>query len=391
MSVATIVSFGQRGADRLQRRPERGAQLVVLAREFAAQPLHLLRGGPPARLVRPAFKSLRDRLQRRPGIGQDRQARAVGPRQRFRIDVDADQLAADDHLLVPQIGFGNLGAHREHHVGLLDDRDGLRVRQHRAGVQPMAVRQHPLGRDGGEHDGADPLGDRRDACGMPPRPAADDHHRPNRLLQKSRGPGDVVRRGVRRARGSASRPARAGGRLQHVDGHLEIGRARPPPGKARERRGDRILHVARRARGQRRLGHAVRRPALVAHLVQPAAAERLVGGIERGGDHQHRHRIRPRLAERRHDVGEPRPGDREANAGPPRRPGIAVGHEAGALLVARQHVADRRTRQGPVHLDVMHPRNAEDGVDAIGLEQSDDRLADADLHRSPPLRALPSL
>ena len=61
--------------------------------------------------------------------------------------------------------------------------------------------------------------------------------------------------------------------------------------------------------------------------------------------------------------------------GLPRGAGIAVGHEARALLVARQDVLDPRARQGAVHLDIVDARNAEDGIDAIGFEQADKGLA----------------
>ena len=60
----------------------------------------------------------------------------------------------------------------------------------------------------------------------------------------------------------------------------------------------------------------------------------------------------------------PGPGDEEADPRPARGPGIAVGHEARALLMARLDMADAASRQAAVKLEGMRARNAEHGVDA---------------------------
>ena len=75
------------------------------------------------------------------------------------------------------------------------------------------------------------------------------------------------------------------------------------------------------------------------------------------------------------DVGHARAGDDEAHAGLAGDAGIAVGHEAGALLVARRDVPDAGRRQAAIELDGMHAGNAEDQLDAIGFEQLHQELA----------------
>ncbi len=56
-------------------------------------------------------------------------------------------------------------------------------------------------------------------------------------------------------------------------------------------------------------------------------------------------------------------------------PGIAVGHEAGTLLVTRRDVPDPCGRQAAVELDRVHARDAEHRVDPVALEHVDESLA----------------
>ena len=98
-------------------------------------------------------------------------------------------------------------------------------------------------------------------------------------------------------------------------------------------------------------------------------------GIVDAGDDQHRHRVGVGLRHGGDDIGHAGPGDDEAGgrfAGGAR---VAVGHEAGALFVARRDVAQARVGQPAVEFDGMHARNAEDDFDAIGLQQLDQYLA----------------
>ncbi|MCY1177938.1 hypothetical protein D9M73_182670 [compost metagenome] len=93
-----------------------------------------------------------------------------------------------------------------------------------------------------------------------------------------------------------------------------------------------------------------------------------------GGDHQHRYRVRIRLAHGGDDVGHAGTGDDETHPGLATGAGITVGHEAGALLMARADVFQAAAMQAAVQLDRMHAGNAEDGIDAIAFQQLNERL-----------------
>ena len=114
---------------------------------------------------------------------------------------------------------------------------------------------------------------------------------------------------------------------------------------------------------------------LVGDLMQPAAAlAEVVAGID-AAEHQHGHGIGEGLADGGAGVHHPRTGDQDANAGLARGAGIAVGHESRPLLMAHADVADAALGQAFVEIEGMDARNAEDGVDATGLEKGDGRLA----------------
>src|SRR5206468_3015325 len=66
---------------------------------------------------------------------------------------------------------------------------------------------------------------------------------------------------------------------------------------------------------------------------------------------------------------------------------VALGHVAGALLVPRQDVPDRRAlREGVVGRENRAAGEPEDGVDALGLERAEERVCSCHLlrHAVPP-------
>ena len=77
-----------------------------------------------------------------------------------------------------------------------------------------------------------------------------------------------------------------------------------------------------------------------------------------------------RLAKWREDVRHAGPGDHDADARAVGHAAVAVGHEAGALLVARHDVADAARGEPTVDLERVHAGNAEHDVDAALLEQA---------------------
>ncbi len=106
----------------------------------------------------------------------------------------------------------------------------------------------------------------------------------------------------------------------------------------------------------------------------PIAHAELFGAVD-GGDHQHGHGIGIGLAHGGEDVGHAGAGDDEADTGLAADAGIAIGHEAGTLLVARRHVADAGLGQAAIELDRVHAGNAEHQLDAISLEELHQQFA----------------
>ena len=98
------------------------------------------------------------------------------------------------------------------------------------------------------------------------------------------------------------------------------------------------------------------------------------------GDDDHRDRVHVGVAQRRDDVGGRRAAGHHGHAGPAGGVGVALGHVAGALLVAHEDVADRRVDDRVVHGEDAAAREPEDRVDALHLERLDQRLAAVGLH-----------
>jgi hypothetical protein len=109
--------------------------------------------------------------------------------------------------------------------------------------------------------------------------------------------------------------------------------------------------------------------ALRGKFMEAAVAHAELLGAVDGGDHQHGDGIGIGLAHGGEDVGHAGAGDDEADTRLAAHPRIAIGHEAGPLFVARCHVADAGCGKAAVELDRVHAGDAEDKLDAIGLEK----------------------
>ena len=70
-----------------------------------------------------------------------------------------------------------------------------------------------------------------------------------------------------------------------------------------------------------------------------------------------------------------------ATPGRPGDVGVALGHVPGALLVAHEDVAERAVEQRVVHRQDAAAGQAEDHLDALELEGSDEGLAAVQSHR----------
>ncbi len=115
--------------------------------------------------------------------------------------------------------------------------------------------------------------------------------------------------------------------------------------------------------------------ALVRQLVQVAVAVGQARAFVDAADHQHGDGVGVGLAHGGEDVGHARAGDDEAHARLAGDARVAVGHEAGALFVARGDVADAAVGQAAVQLDGVYAGDAEDGIDAPGFELLDEEFA----------------
>src|SRR2546427_780178 len=93
------------------------------------------------------------------------------------------------------------------------------------------------------------------------------------------------------------------------------------------------------------------------------------GGGDRPGKYQHGLRIAVSLRDAGRRVGDARPANDRADSWLAGRARVAVGHEAGALLVATLHVADPRTRDATVQLESHRTGHAEHGIHLVGREQ----------------------
>ena len=98
--------------------------------------------------------------------------------------------------------------------------------------------------------------------------------------------------------------------------------------------------------------------------MQAATALVEIGGIKAGRNRQHRNRIGIGLAKRGKRIGHAGAGDDIDDAGLAGRTGIAIGHEAGAPLVAGKDMGDARFDYAAIQFDIMHAGNAENDLDA---------------------------
>ena len=298
------------------------------------------------------------------------------------VDVDADQVRRQDEAAIAihvVVGRAEFGAGGDHQIGLGHQRaHGL---QARAGRHAERVAMQQAARIGGEHDRrVERLGEplqrglrrawRRRRQGSAGGCAA--RGEPRRL-------GDGARLGRWRQRAGA---AAATGRRPACPSRRSGSRYAPGPGR------DRAKTARRRGRARR-----AARPASSMRCGRTAPpspscrAGRAVHADSRGPCRASRVALTPEIT----SIGtesaracamavmvlvRPGPVMTKATPGLPRHTRIAVGHEARALLVARRDVADLRARQAAVELDRVHAGNAEHGVDAMGLEQGDQRFAD---------------
>ncbi len=166
------------------------------------------------------------------------------------------------------------------------------------------------------------------------------------------------------------------GSPQQVEGDFQVRRARPR-GVQRGKGGPQMVaYVLGTAGTARQPADPGGERALILQFVQypPALAER--GAYRAARDHQQRHRVGIGLGNRREGVRDPGAGDHEGRGGAAAEARVTVGGESGVLFMTHQQVPQPRGFQAAIQLNVVHARNAEHRVDAVGGERLDHVTAD---------------
>ncbi|MNM50463.1 hypothetical protein D3C81_615030 [compost metagenome] len=289
-----------------------------------------------------------------------------------RVDIDAQQLAGNLETTGEGdvvVGLGQLGADGQNHVGFGDQRTGGDQALGRTDQQRVSGFEHALGIDGQRHRSVQQLGQLSQLGGGIDGAATGKN-------QRTLGAGQQfghTRNGRRRSTGAVNVHRQAAEQVvgvfnQHVQWNFDVHRARTTGLEQRERAGQHARQLGRRHQrvGKRRDTGTQR--ALVRQLMQLAATATQLAARLHAGDHQHRNRVGISLTHRGGDVGHARAGDDEAHTRFAAGAGVAVGHEAGALFMARRDVVDARTGQPAIQLHGMHPRNAEHLLDPVAFE-----------------------
>ena len=107
--------------------------------------------------------------------------------------------------------------------------------------------------------------------------------------------------------------------------------------------------------------HAQEVDVLVRLLVHPLE-------VALAGERHERRAVEEGVGDRGHEVQRARAERAEADAGAAGQPAVDVGHVGAALLVAHRDELDRRARQRLVQVERLLARDAEDVLDALGLE-----------------------
>ncbi len=321
------------------------------------------------------------------GVADDRHVGRPVLRDLGRVDVgvhdgglgrEARQLAGDP-VVEP-------GAERDDQVGLLQrgDRGDGAVHAGHAEVLRVAVGEGAARHQGGHDRDAGELGQGAQlgpgaglddaAADVQHRPAGRDHQ-PGRLadlLAVRLGDRPVARQVDR------GRPLEGGQRLQRVLGDVHQHRAGPAGRGDVERLGDRARDVRRVGDQEVVLGDRHRDAADV-RLLEGVGADRRAGHLP--GDGHHRDAVHVRVGDRRDQVGGAGPAGRHADARPGRWPGRSRSAACPAPCSCRTRTCRiwRESISGSYSGQDRAPGDAEDGVDAGGLQRADETLRSGDL------------
>ena len=165
---------------------------------------------------------------------------------------------------------------------------------------------------------------------------------------------------------------------QDLYGHLNMHRACQAGCKFGKGPVNKPQGISGRIGLQRPGANGLGRDALVDHLMQLSLPRVCV--VQTRGDDQHRHAVGIGLTHGRHDVGQAGSGNHKTHAGLAGSACITVGHEANALLVARQNMGQARLIQATIQLDIMHAGNAEHVAHPVGCQTMRQLYAQSSCH-----------
>ena len=220
------------------------------------------------------------------------------------------------------------------------------------------------------------------------RPAADVEHGPLRVGDRLRRRSHLLRV---HARGRAPagqvdlvRIAEVELRLLDVARNVDEHRAAAPRAGDVERGLDRVRQLLHVLDEPRVLDDRDRDAGDVA-LLEGVGADQVRAHLPRDADE--RRRVHPGVGDRRHQVRRARPGGGERDADAARRARVALRHVAGALLVAGEHVPDRRAaRERVVGRQDRAAGDAEHGLDALRLERAQQSVGAVHPHQTASVR-----
>src|SRR6266513_2793926 len=161
-----------------------------------------------------------------------------------------------------------------------------------------------------------------------------------------------------------------GGRREDVPRQRQVYRARPAAAKHTIGTRNQFRQLVRISDHCAERGEPGRDRRLISELVDRSPAFPLRWGGRGPGQYEHGLRIAVSLRNAGRRVGDARPANDRADSWLAGRARVAVGHEAGALLVATLHVADPCTRDATVQLESHRTGHAEHGIHLVGREQS---------------------
>ena len=106
----------------------------------------------------------------------------------------------------------------------------------------------------------------------------------------------------------------------------------------------------------------------------PAPLAQIVAAVD-AAQHEHGHGIGIGLSDRRASVHHAGSGNEDTDPRFAGRASVSVRHEPCALFMAHADMANAAAGEPLVEVQGMHARNPEHGVDTVGFQKGDGRLA----------------